>query len=445
MLKKCIAAIESGETQTTLWHLQTIPTVRFYQLLHQFLKKWTITRYRTKNFIGIFYIAIDDNFAGKRPDNVFRHVDLLSKAGKDFHDGLMSYPTKQAGLLDHTDSPGIVASHLSDEICELRDKLEISKNKLHSTNLALRDVTNEKLQFKKERDSAMIKAAKYQKSTASALQDLQYLVDELEFENNHNKLLSLSENDIEFSPDSDTVTFKNSQDEDLLTATKSGKAYSNSVRKLYYTLLSGGVPVSKIDSLIKDVVKWSNPSVDTSKLKLPKKSCASYMRKDELKVVSNAHKSTSLCDQIASGAGLRLNTDGTTKNQKKIGCVAMNAMTISVNELVDGSASTAISDVSRELEKLRKTASALGFKNADAINWSMVESSTSDSASTQKCFNRLLLEERNKESVSGCAAHDEMQFIETFCSMHLSINLRKAFMSGVNTSSAEFGSWEIIL
>ena len=142
-------------------------------------------------------------------------------------------------------------------------------------------------------------------------------------------------------------------------------------------------------------MKWSSPSVDISKLELPKRSCASYIRKEELKVISNAHKATSLCQQIDTGIGLRINTDGTTKNQKKINGIAINGMTISVNEISDGSSLTAINDLARELDKLRKTAHTLGIPNADTINWSMIESSTSDFAATQKHFNDLLLQKKN--------------------------------------------------
>lgn len=50
-----------------------------------------------------------------------------------------------------------------------------------------------------------------------------------------------------------------------------------------------------------------------------------------------------------------MNTDGTTKAQKKLGAVGINGMVVSVNELPDGTAKSVISDVSRELEKLRET------------------------------------------------------------------------------------------
>ena len=45
---------------------------------------------------------------------------------------------------------------------------------------------------------------------------------------------------------------------------------------------------------IKAVVKCFNPLVDIEQLRLPQRSCAGYMRKCELQVVSNAHKTTML-------------------------------------------------------------------------------------------------------------------------------------------------------
>ena len=45
-------------------------------------------------------------------------------------------------------------------------------------------------------------------------------------------------------------------------------------------------------------------------------------------------------------------------------------MVVVVNHLADGTAKSAVSDVPRELEKLRKTATALDLPNPDSINWS---------------------------------------------------------------------------
>ena len=47
----------------------------------------------------------------------------------------------------------------------------------------------------------------------------------------------------------------------------------------------------------------------------------------------------------------------------------MNDMVVSVNELPDGRAKSAIADVSRELAALRKTAHGLKMPNADGLCW----------------------------------------------------------------------------
>ena len=107
----------------------------------------------------------------------------------------------------------------------------------------------------------------------------------------------------------------------------------------------------------------------------------------------------------------------------------MNDMVVSVNELPDGRAKSAIADVSRELAALRKTAHGLKMHNADSINW---VSSTSDSASTQKRFNKLIEECREEdEKLFGPASFETVELIENVCSMHLGVNLRKAFLSGI--------------
>ena len=100
------------------------------------------------------------------------------------------------------------------------------------------------------------------------MEDIEHLIEELACDSSPE--LELSTDDSLFSPiNSDnaiTTTNNSSQDPGFMdfTGTKSGKSYSNSVRKLYYTLLSSGVPVSKIENLVKNIVKWSNPSVDVS-------------------------------------------------------------------------------------------------------------------------------------------------------------------------------------
>ena len=104
-------------------------------------------------------------------------------------------------------------------------------------------------------------------------------------------------------------------------------------------------------------------------------------------------------------------------------------MVLSVNEVPDGSADSMIDDVSRELQKLRDMAHALRMPNADKINWTLIVSLSSDSASTQKRFNKLLEEQRKMRGLVLCA----IELVENFCSMHLGVNLRKAFLDGVRS------------
>ena len=126
--------------------------------------------------------------------------------------------------------------------------------------------------------------------------------------------------------------------------------------------------------------------------------------------------------------------------RKKVGGVVANDMVVSINELPDGKAVTAIDDISREFEKLRRVAEVLGLPNANSINWTLVQSSTSDSASTQKRMNKLIDEKRqNDEEKFGPAVctSETLGLIETFCSMHLGINLRKAFLNGTAESTEQ--------
>lgn len=103
-------------------------------------------------------------------------------------------------------------------------------------------------------------------------------------------------------------------------------------------------------------------------------------------------------------------------------------MVLSVNELDDGTAVSVVEDISRELEKLRKAAQMLGLPNPNSINWTLVVSSSSDSAATQKRVNKLIEDCRQSdEEKFGPATLETIGLVETFCSMHLGINLRKAF------------------
>ena len=72
------------ENSIPKWIVVGIPTIGFYRALHNFLKRWPVTKSLTKTSIGRFYIAIDDNLrkSGGRPDNVYRYVERIAFSDK---------------------------------------------------------------------------------------------------------------------------------------------------------------------------------------------------------------------------------------------------------------------------------------------------------------------------------------------------------------------------
>lgn len=98
--------------------------------------------------------------------------------------------------------------------------------------------------------------------------------------------------------------------------------------------------------------------------------------------------------------------------QKKLQGMAINGTVLSVNEVQDGSSDSMVEDISHELEKLRKVACALQLPNAEKINWTLLRSSTSDSASTQKRFNKLAKEKRGEDLTNF---PDLQEMVQNFC------------------------------
>lgn len=144
-------------------------------------------------------------------------------------------------------------------------------------------------------------------------------------------------------------------------------------------MLAEQIPVSKISSIIHEVSKCFNPSIDVDNLKIPEKSCASYMRINELTPIIEAHKARIFYNTES----LYINSDGTTLQQKKIGGTLANWIVLSVNELADGKAVSMVEDISNEFKKIQRVAELLKLPNSNSINWILVKASTSDSASTQ--------------------------------------------------------------
>ena len=91
-----------------------------------------------------------------------------------------------------------------------------------------------------------------------------------------------------------------------------------------------GTSPEKIDIIIRTVLGKLCPTIDTSTLKLPKKSCANYMRMAEMPTVSNVHKATKLTE-LPQG---HMNTDGTTLNLKRLVGSSVSGLVLGVQEVL---------------------------------------------------------------------------------------------------------------
>ncbi len=442
LLEEVWTQVQISETTTLKWSLKGIPNVDFYQDLHCFLRKWCKSRQATKFGVGRFYIAIDMNLQvkGCRPDSAYRFVQRVSEAGLP-RNTRMNYGLEERRIRSLQSKVEVCTQHVQ----KLTVDYTKMKKELEKTKRTLEDITNSKHVVERQRDQAQKQASKLKKIFVSKISDyneLETVVEELESKN-----LMLSgvlvdiEKELSVLSSATSITVDTSNASFCFT-TKSGKRiYSPAIRKLYYNLLANQISPSKICDTVKCVLKCFLPALDVEHLQLPKERCAGYMRKEELATICMAHKASAISKQAEAGK-LHLNTDGTTLQQKKLGGLAINGMVISVNELSDGSADSAIEDVSRELSKLREMARALCLPNADAINWSLVSSSTSDSAATQKRFNKLMeeLKKADIEKFGQTSPDDALDILENFCAMHLGVNLRKAFLSATHALEEESGN-----
>lgn len=415
LLISSMSEIKAGKV--TVWSLSgRIPTIGFYRALHHYLKQHFKA---TKTAIGKLYCGIDANIKEKgiRPDNIYRFVERVISSQR--HSGeLMLYDTQPAKSMSiHLKKCSEQLEMLNLDCTDLRSKFENTKSQLRSTKCALRDVTNQNSVLKQRLKAGKEKMGQLRWKNASL---------EEECVNLQVDLLSETTDSADSDPDDSVM------EPTLQSIIGNSKKYTPEIRKLYYSLLEEQVPVSKITDIIRHVLKCFNPTESVEDLQLPKRSCASYMRKEELKTICDAHKATVISELSTQSKQLHLNTDGTTKNQIKLGGVVANDLVFGVNELQDGSAASAIDDISREFERLRHAASILGLPNPNSINWTLIVSSTSDSAATQKRINKLIEECRQSdEQRFGPATTETIDLIETFCSMHLGVNLRKSFLNGL--------------
>ena len=193
-------------------------------------------------------------------------------------------------------------------------------------------------------------------------------------------------------------------------STFTARKYNANVRELYYTLLAMHISPSKIRAVVTNVISHLIPSVNDSQLRLPGKSCAAYMRSQEMPTISQAQKASELMksDQWC------LNSDGTTLMQQKKVAFLINGIVFGVHDVPDGASQTTLDALKAELTKTGSVAAKAFPSNNQDFKVSHIVSSTSDSASTQTKLSHLLEKE---------AGH---KIVENKCAMHLGVNLRTA-------------------
>ena len=386
------------------------PTIEFYVQLHKFLTSWEFTRGAGMTAIGRFYIAIDPFLRqrGYLPHNSYHHIaNQVANYGKKSH----KYPT----LTDKRIAKETICNEADSEaLNESGDKTVSEDTEISTLRCVLSDVTNKMDRMK----------SKYEKKLQKAhdiIHDLQREIHETEEE-----LDDVQEKYKATKQMASTGSGVSTLAGDISYHTKNGRQYSLEIRKVYYNLLVHGMSPEKISTNIKIMLRHFLPDIDVERVKLPQKSCAQYMRREELKTVNDIHKASVL----AASHMMHLNSDGTTLGQQKLGAVTINGLVISVNELANGSAEQIAKDISAELEHLRTTARDLGLPNADSINWSLIVSATSDSAATQKKFNEIVKQRKKEDHDRFGTTEFTEELISNFCAMHLGVNLRKAFVQG---------------
>jgi len=409
-----------------VWCLLGIPNVGFYRKLHLFLRKWDKTKSATKTSIGKLYLYIDRQLQQEKdnPMSAFKFIErAISSSMLDLE--LMPYSrlTQLEGKLHATEGEvnnlaGILQQQENELSCMKRNFEEVERELIQAKQL-LSEVKRENEVLQKQKLLAHKKANQIYDLYKGSISDLICVEDKLLTKSNESEEL-MQEQKIGASMQDSTLALCNFQ------IKEGNKTYSHAIRQLYYSLLADQIAPAKIPRAVTAVLNCFLPSVNTTSLQLPHERCAGYMRR-ELHTISTAHKACSLI----SCKTLNANSDGTTKFQKKLGGVAVNGMVLCLGEVPDGSAESMIELIEAELEKIRKTACDLKLSNPEKINWTLFTSSTSDSASSQKKFNRLVKECQQKDRMKyGPPSAEATELIENLCAMHLGSNLRKAFLDG---------------
>ena len=394
----------------TRWVLTVAPSKEFYSDLHTVLKKKRIP----VDEIGAIYRSIDpellqttashkDAYA-KVQDMVGRHSDTKSKA-------------KLKNSETCADNNGRFA------IQNVKRREKRAKTKMAHLQRSLNSL----------RKMNKAQGVKVDNLTA-ALESVQCLVHERNIEikhlqsvvRNHELTIDLLEDElVQMRKQTDQRHAQyESEITDLISqinqlestpeklSTFSSRTYNSNVRELYYSLLAMKIPPAQIKTVISNVICHLVPSIQTDDLRLPGKSCANYMRSQEMPTISEVQKASELMQEKQ----WHLNSDGTTLMQQKKLAFLINGLVFGIHDVPDGSSQVALDCLKAELAKTSTVAAAISQddKHLQEFNIDRIVSSTSDSASTQTKFNKLLEEETGN------------RIVQNKCGMHLGVNLRLA-------------------
>ena len=411
----------------------------------------------SKTTIGNLYKLFNPSYSSIRPDNVYRKIEKINQKNNQnlkyqkkssavtITNSISTSNTSNTSSCSPTQtqkinittppSSGHYGKHAVDKRDkrqqELRTKFKEVQHSLQRTAIDNEYKGSTILHLQNELDETKSKLQTADKKNTDLQTILDMLLEEhhLELENLAEKNRELESTIIELEEELAHTSPPTTNNEYFTMCTKDGTRYVNSIRELYYNLMSIGISPEKISTTISSVLNKLCPSIDTSSLKLPSKSCANYMRQAEMPTISNVHKATNLTNTAQQG---HINSDGTTLNMRKLIGSSISGTVLGVQEVSDGRAETMLQELDKQLSKLRQTANELQIPNANSINWTLILSSTSDGAATQTKFNRLLQELRKRDENQFGPENSELKEIVTNkCGMHLGVNLRKAQNSGI--------------
>ena len=123
------------------------------------------------------------------------------------------------------------------------------------------------------------------------------------------------------------------RDKSNISSTFSSRTYTSNVRALYYSLLSMRLSPAQIKTVVRNVICHLVPSMKVDKLRLPGKSCAAYMRSQEMPTISRVQKAS----ELMQAEQWHLNSDGTTLQQQKTVAFLINGIVFGIQDVPDGS------------------------------------------------------------------------------------------------------------